>query len=202
VRGGGGAPDGKRPRPVPQGAAGTDRGVPRNNVEKCGNVITKAGSRADAIRSAESAIRKIFLRLRPLRGATDEFLFHDKTAVKAFTLSHRRHREWYEGLPECHGDPRRFEPTRPLILDFPGLAGEAICDWHGFDPVRARDLVGRVSGARFVDGPRDDGFVLGKIFWSAFFAGGAQGAVYLLDTLGALRDSPGRLREYLEAKRS
>ena len=47
---------------------------PRNNVEKCGNVISLSDSRTLAVKAAEDAVSKIVLRLSPCCDETDEFL--------------------------------------------------------------------------------------------------------------------------------
>ena len=49
---------------------------PENNVTKCGNVISAAASREDAINSAENAARAILVRLEAPNEATDAFLAH------------------------------------------------------------------------------------------------------------------------------
>ncbi len=47
---------------------------PKNNVEKCGNVISLATTYEDAILASRNAIKKIFIRLKPNDEKTDEFL--------------------------------------------------------------------------------------------------------------------------------
>ncbi len=47
---------------------------PKNNVEKCGNVISIADSYEEAIFASEDAIKNIFLRLKPNNKETDAFL--------------------------------------------------------------------------------------------------------------------------------
>lgn len=47
---------------------------PRNNVEKCGNVISVAAAREEAVRAAEEAARSILIRLEPHNRETDAFL--------------------------------------------------------------------------------------------------------------------------------
>jgi len=47
---------------------------PRNNVSKCGNVISAAPSCAQAVEAAESAVRSILIRLDPADYKTEEFL--------------------------------------------------------------------------------------------------------------------------------
>ena len=47
---------------------------PENNVTKCGNVLSVASGREEAINSAEKAARSILIRLEPNNEATDDFL--------------------------------------------------------------------------------------------------------------------------------
>ena len=47
---------------------------PQNNVEKCGNVLSAAPSRREAVLASEAACRKIVLRLKPHVAETDAFL--------------------------------------------------------------------------------------------------------------------------------
>lgn len=57
--------------------AGSKVTFPRNNVEKVGNVIAVAETRAEAVSIAEHAVRVIEPRLKPCVGETDRFLFSD-----------------------------------------------------------------------------------------------------------------------------
>jgi biotin carboxylase len=56
---------------------------PRNNVEKCGNVISAAENRRDAAAMAERAANAILIRLEPGNEETEAFLFGEHTAVFA-----------------------------------------------------------------------------------------------------------------------
>ena len=48
---------------------------PRNNVEKCGNVISSSKERGLSKKSAESAVAQIVLRLEPKNPQTEKFLY-------------------------------------------------------------------------------------------------------------------------------
>ena len=58
----------------PRAGAGDTVVFPRNNVEKCGNVLSAAPSRREAVEASEAACRKIILRLTPHVAETDAFL--------------------------------------------------------------------------------------------------------------------------------
>jgi biotin carboxylase len=165
---------------------------PKNNVQKCGNVITKGASRKEAVDAAAEALARIFIRLEPARPETDAFLRGETPPpFGALRLAVPENRAAYERLPEWLGDPDCFDPDRPRILDLPRPADEKTCDWHGLPLGRLLEIVISVSGACFIPPLSESGFALGKIFWRAFLKGGAQGAVYLLDTLREKAGRPG-----------
>ena len=58
----------------PRAGVGDTVVFPQNNVEKCGNVLSAAPHRADAVQASEAACRKIVLRLKPHAAETDAFL--------------------------------------------------------------------------------------------------------------------------------
>jgi biotin carboxylase len=55
-------------------AEGDKVDFPRNNVSKCGNIISAAPDRASAIAAAETAAKSILIRLEPMDEKTAEFL--------------------------------------------------------------------------------------------------------------------------------
>lgn len=61
---------------------------PKNNVEKCGNVIATSSDRKTAITSAENAISNILIELAPNNKKTDNFLYNclDKFPPSAFPI--------------------------------------------------------------------------------------------------------------------
>jgi biotin carboxylase len=60
-------------------ACGTKVDFPRNNVSKCGNIISAAPDRASAVEAAESAVRSILIRLDPDDPVTGDFLLKTGT---------------------------------------------------------------------------------------------------------------------------
>ena len=58
----------------PRADAGDTVVFPQNNVEKCGNVLSAAPSRLEAVQASETACRKIVLRLKPHVAETEAFL--------------------------------------------------------------------------------------------------------------------------------
>lgn len=70
----------------PRAGAGDTVVFPQNNVEKCGNVLSAAPSRREAVQASEAACRKIVLRLKPHIAETDAFLaeLHSPAEQQAF----------------------------------------------------------------------------------------------------------------------
>lgn len=66
----------------PRAGVGDTVVFPQNNVEKCGNVLSAAPSRAEAVQASEEACRKIVLRLTPHVAETDAFLANLHTAAE------------------------------------------------------------------------------------------------------------------------
>ena len=58
----------------PRAGAGDTVVFPQNNVEKCGNVLSAAPSRLEAVQASETACRKIVLRLKPHVAETEAVL--------------------------------------------------------------------------------------------------------------------------------
>jgi biotin carboxylase len=161
--------------------SGLDVVFPTNNVQKCGNVITQAETREEAVARAHEAIQRILVRLRPDVAATTAFLFDHATRVPdapAYTLRTAGARAALEAMPLRQGGGERLSY---LPLD---VAGEAeIEDWHGKKLRKALAEIREITGV----GPREGagGLCLGRRFWQAVLAGGVQGAVYFVDTLRA-----------------
>jgi biotin carboxylase len=75
---------------------------PRNNVEKCGNVISAARDRGEAVKAALTAANRILIRLEPgneeteafLAGAREAFLAEDGTAFPPPAIQRWADGEW------------------------------------------------------------------------------------------------------------
>jgi len=173
---------------------------PENNVEKAGNCIAVNKNRAIAIRSAEDACRKIFIRLEACNKITEEFIFgnYQVWVKNAFILNENINIEALEKMPD-------FELSRANnigILTLPELLQESAKEWHGkaveiafkeVIDIVSRDnqniniptvLVNKTNSYKndTVD-LYPDGVVLGKFFYRAFLRGGVQGGVWVIDTI-------------------
>jgi hypothetical protein len=167
-------------------AAPGDRVVfPANNVEKCGNVISQAPTRKDAVLAAESAARAMLIRLAPGDPETEAFLARgasDDSAAGgwppfAFCMDGAATQE-LSAMPEyLDGSDRGGGSIAPFAL------AESVggLDWSGRgyaeSAILALDLANGRRGAES-NSPR----VLAGRFWRALARGGLQAAVYVLDT--------------------
>ncbi|HUX14159.1 MAG TPA: ATP-grasp domain-containing protein, partial [Spirochaetia bacterium] len=178
---------------------------PKNNVEKCGNVIACASDRVHASAAAEAALRCIELRLEPNRPETDEFLFSqriglpdphlfeltadpDIAAVLEYEKSCATIRELSATIHESI-NAARF----PAVVSLPSWPEETVLNWMGMSLAEAVQTVVRVHSLQLIEGdPRDSDLSTQQIhessafsgaFWLAIVRGGLQGVRYLLDSI-------------------
>jgi len=160
---------------------------PENNVTKCGNIISAAASREEAVNSAEKAARSILIRLKAPNEATDAFLSgycapqsegSFKTVTKkaifppdAFSISPRLF-SLLSALPE--NGVRHLFP-------FPEFVESGIKDFMGRSVQETLEAVRTITGLELSSGT--DTPFLGRSFWQALIRGGYQGAVYYIDSL-------------------
>ena len=154
---------------------GTKVDFPRNNVEKCGNIISVSYSREAAILSAEDAVSNIFITLEPNNFETNRFL------------------EGYENDDEKDFPPSAFGKFPQTLLEqirgqIP--ANESVCayipqflqtpeskallDWN-YNTIEK--TAQKFDILRKKHPPLDS-----KKFWKAVLRGGIQAAVYVSDS--------------------
>ena len=137
-------------------SAGQQVRLPINNMGKCGNLISKAPGRSEAVQAVEKAIRNVLVRLEPSDPQTDAFLQGvEQSGFSAFAELAPATRKGLAQLPPWFGDPDRFggRAEELRILDLPGSAEERARDWHGWNLEQAYRRVLQMSGVR----PADDG---------------------------------------------
>ncbi len=169
---------------------------PRNNVEKCGNIICTAETREDACRMAEDLCRRVVLRLAAGGRETMDFIrrrSHD-WVPDAFTLENPENRKWLREL-EYLRDSRSLPGKTPVIPLPPHPEKERARDWLGRSLTDTLELIQEKTGihAAFVQGN------LGKQFWIALLRGGYQGALWYIDTLDELsrQNKQSEIEEFL-----
>ena len=141
---------------------------PENNVSKCGNVISAAASREEAVNAAETAARSILIRLEAPNAATDAFLSAPpgKSAFPpdAFSLDSRllsQKGAWH------------------LSKDYVGRSIEESLD-------AVKTLTGlEIPAGISMENP-DNSSLFSRSFWQALIRGGYQGAVYYIDSKRSL----------------
>ncbi|MDE7139702.1 MAG: ATP-grasp domain-containing protein [Treponemataceae bacterium] len=160
----------------PRAAAGDTVAFPRNNVQKCGNVIAVAPSCAQAEQAAYAAIQQITVRLVPHQPQTDAFLRgagesgergFPPPAFPAALGAYEKHPCVDSALIPA-GVPVSTMLPPPLL---PFLDSET--DWnHG----TLRQVLGRFDELR-----QNQYAIRADQFWRALLRGSIQGALYVAD---------------------
>ncbi len=172
--------------------------LPINNLGKCGNLISKAPSREEAVAAAETGARQMLVRLAPEDPWTEEFLAGSRQGdFCAFAGIMAVCRRRIEEMPPFRGKPgsagARCAPVE--ILALPGIEREQISDWHGFTLSAALDRVIEATGVRCVQRPSPGRVALGSLFWRALLKGSVQAGIYLLDCLCSAASDPKQVLE-------
>ena len=153
---------------------------PRNNVEKCGNIIAVSHDRDTAIKAAEDAVSNVFITLKPNTKETDDYLAgvtqsdEDNFPPDAFgKLTENQ-------LDELKGEIAADSPVARELPDFLNtLEYQNLIDWNfntiaqtlqKFDILRAKHPA-----------------LNKQEFFKAIIRGGIQGAVYYSDSIKAGR---------------
>ena len=158
---------------------------PSNNVEKCGNVISLAPDRGQAIAAAEAGARSHVIRLEPGDEATEAFLRGDGRIAnpdggawppEAFSVGGEA-ASALGCMPEFGSAGDEWE-CAVSVLPFIHERGIAGNDWSGRSFAESADLALEMGGAYRGDRGR---IVLAGRFWRALARGGLQAALYVLD---------------------
>ena len=153
---------------------------PRNNVEKCGNIIAVSNDAQIAVNAAQDAVSNVFITLKPCDERTEKFLKNiqnadeDKFPPSAFGELSATELSLLEKLPALKKDSSVFA-SLPEFLD--EEAYQNLIDWN-FNTIR--------KTAQKFDILRPKHPKLNaKEFWASLMRGGIQGAVYYSDTCTA-----------------
>jgi len=171
--------------------------LPINNMGKCGNIISRAPSRTEAVEAVGKAVRCMLVRLQPADPLTDAFLRGvEQSGFSAFAdfgelcpATMRR----LEQMEPWIGDPERFSGRSEdlRVLNLSGASGEGVRDWHGWTLEQAYRRVVEITGVKPADAAaRGGGLTLGRVFWNALIKGGVQAGVYVIDSLCTGRSKP------------
>ena len=148
---------------------------PRNNVSKCGNVITQNSTYQEAVDTAEKAVSSIIIELEKNNPETDRFLKGESADYeKAFPPS--AYEIDSETVLNIDGIcPENEKISLYLSEDFKNGRYSKVKDWN-YNTVL--ETVEKVSLLR----PCHPSFKLAD-FYKCLFRGGIQGALYFLDCL-------------------
>jgi len=167
---------------------------PRNNVTKCGNIISAAPDRASAVEAAESAARGILIRLAPSDPETEKFLSNAGTDFPpdAYPLGP----ELKAALAALPDTKIRGQMEDLHIVSFPAFQNSGLKDYAGRGVAEALEAVRELSGLKLSEINAENAIktqktsdnnrnnFLGRPFWSALARGGYQGALYYIEGLG------------------
>lgn len=153
---------------------GDDVDFPRNNVEKCGNVISLADDYKNAVKASETACSKIFIRLEKNNKKTDDFLngfervdesgFPPPAFSSFFNIKDKK----IAGFIEKNAPLEKNIP--PEILQFIENYEK---DWNYLTILE--------TVKRFDEICEKHGRLENDKIWKAIFRGGIQAAVYVSD---------------------
>lgn len=154
---------------------------PRNNVEKCGNVISRCADRRLSLKGAEMAVSEIVLRLEKNNESTQNYLMGvENKYEKGFP---------YSAYELCSDELIAFEKevesldsviigeNESIVIpeSLASFAGERQ-DFNYRTILNTLDKVNKYAGARKS--------VPAIKFWKSLIRGGVQGALYAVDTWG------------------
>ena len=154
---------------------------PRNNVEKCGNVISRCADRRLSLKGAEMAVSEIVLRLEKNNESTQNYLMGvENKYEKGFPYSA------YElSSDELIAFEKEVESLDSVIIgenesivipeSLASFAGERQ-DFNYRTILNTLDKVNKYAGTRKS--------VPAIKFWKSLIRGGVQGALYAVDTWG------------------
>ncbi len=149
---------------------------PRNNVEKCGNIIAVSHLHEMAIKAAEDAVSNVFITLKPNTKETDNYLAGAELAdEEAFPPSA------YGKLTDAElAQITGVIPADKKVSDFiPNIlkSSEYINkqDWN-FNTIEQ-------TASKFDELRRKHPELDAKTFWKAVMRGGIQAAVYVSDSI-------------------
>ena len=141
-----------------RGNVGDDVKFPVNNVEKCGNIITLAETREDAIQEGENIIKNIVLRLEPKNKITCDFLEQDLQT---------------EFPPSAFNIDFDFENIEKMKSE---IELSSLRDWNYRTIKDTVELFEKITNCKISEVQNS------KKFWKYLLRGGIQGALYFYDS--------------------
>ncbi len=170
---------------LPRTQVGDAVAFPRNNVEKCGNILATDTSWEEAASKAQQAVKTIVLQLEPHQEETEAFLapghLRQENAFPpaAFILPNQQREEFVSYLSSRQGD---FDPTKPLMEQFPSCllpCLDTLVDWN-YRSLRETVLLAQeILDADLACCKKTPSLVR---MWQACILGGVQGLLYVIES--------------------
>ncbi len=159
---------------------------PKNNVEKCGNIIAVHEKREEAIYAAEEACRSIIVKLKPGNNETFNFIFGKKESwiPDAFVLK----KSLIDKIADFYGKQDSLDFNNKIAVFLPDFFDSDNADfgkdWHGNSFKKAIETITSFTNIKFIKKlPDNNQFILGKIFWKSIARGTIQGGIWILETI-------------------
>lgn len=161
------------PQPV---EPGKEMDFPRNNVQKCGNVISKANSFEEAALCSQKACSSVFIRLQPNNKKTQDFLdFVEQSDEKGFPPSAYDAVDYLD-MVNLDGFIAKDES---ILKDAPSALIELLeKDQRDWNYLTAMETAQKFDKEFPFHPPLPK-----RKFWKALFRGGFQAAVYVCDSI-------------------
>ena len=156
---------------------GSQVDFPRNNVQKCGNIISTSNKREIAIEAAENAVSNIFITLKPNDARTEKFLSgffaddEDKFPPSAFGELDDEEAAAVDGVIPENGS---VTACIPQVLKGKKWADKT--DWN-YNTILQ-------TAQKFDILRKNHPELEAKSFWKCVLRGGIQAAVYSSDSVG------------------
>lgn len=155
---------------------GSEVDFPRNNVEKCGNIIAVSHSREAAILAAEDAVSDIFITLEPNNPRTEEYLsgkeLNDENSFPPDAFGKLTEKQLQELSKKTILKDEKISNFIPEVLQTAEYINKK--DWN-YNTIR-------MTAEKFDNlRPRHPSINCER-FWKAVMRGGIQAAVYVSDT--------------------
>lgn len=160
------------PRPVKNGM---EVDFPRNNVQKCGNVISKSKKYRKAILASEKKCSNVFIRLEPNNSRTENFInniqMEDEIGFPPVAFN-----SYYKILKmKLEGNIPSNEPVlKNIPIEILPLLEENQMDWNYLTIKQTLKRFDKICKIHPV--------ISQKQFWLSVFKGGLQAAVYISDS--------------------
>jgi biotin carboxylase len=165
---------------LPRTKAGDTVTFPRNNVEKCGNVIAVADTRVKATESALAAVKSITLRLEPGNPETDRFLAGEILETErgfppdAFQIPIAIRAELESQL----GGVAHIPADQSVLSYLPECLTSLLDSLEDWNHLTLREALVRFDALC----PRHRALPAAR-FWRACIRGSIQGCLYFADTI-------------------